>query len=59
MYGGIHKGCSIVFLTGFDGGHLAKLSHDVHLYINSDVIEAVEDAHLAALHMVVRGLKDG
>lgn len=44
-------------LTGFDGGHVGKLV-DIHIHVDSEIIEHVEDIHLMLEHMIVRTIKD-
>jgi len=46
-----------VGFTGFDGGRLASMV-DVHVHVDSHVIEHVEDIHLMLEHMIVKTLKD-
>jgi len=48
----------IIALTGPSGGDLVSASH-VHIPVYSEVIEVVEDCHMAICHAVVRLLKDG
>lgn len=43
--------------TGFDGGRLGKLA-DIHIHVDSKIIEHVEDIHLMLEHMIVRTIKD-
>ena len=43
--------------TGFDGGILGKIV-DIDLHINSNIIEHVEDLHLALEHMIIKSLKE-
>jgi len=43
--------------TGFDGGILGTLV-DINLHINSNIIEHVEDLHLAMEHMIIKCLKE-
>jgi D-sedoheptulose 7-phosphate isomerase len=51
-----HNATTIGF-TGFDGGRLGQLA-DIHMNVNSRVIEHVEDIHLMLEHMIVRTIKD-
>lgn len=51
-----HNAVTIGF-TGFDGGRLASLI-DVHVHVDSHVIEHVEDIHLMLEHMIVKTLKE-
>jgi D-sedoheptulose 7-phosphate isomerase len=51
-----HNATTIGF-TGFDGGRLGQLA-DIHMNVNSRVIEHVEDIHLMLEHMIVRAIKD-
>jgi len=43
--------------TGFDGGRLGQLV-DIHIHVDSKIIEHVEDIHLMLEHMIVRTIKD-
>jgi D-sedoheptulose 7-phosphate isomerase len=43
--------------TGFDGGRLGRLV-DIHVHVDSEIIEHVEDIHLMLEHMIVRTIKD-
>jgi D-sedoheptulose 7-phosphate isomerase len=43
--------------TGFDGGRLGQLV-DIHIHVDSRIIEHVEDIHLMLEHMIVRTIKD-
>jgi D-sedoheptulose 7-phosphate isomerase len=43
--------------TGFDGGRLGHLV-DIHIHVDSEIIEHVEDIHLMLEHMIVRTIKD-
>lgn len=43
--------------TGFDGGKLGSMV-DLHVHVNSQIIEHVEDIHLMLEHMIVTALKD-
>ncbi len=47
----------VIGLTGFDGGRLKGLS-DINIHAATDVIEAVEDVHLIALHIIVYAAKN-
>ncbi len=51
-----HNAITIGF-TGFDGGRLGSMV-DIHVHVNSHVIEHVEDIHLMLEHMIVKTLKD-
>lgn len=51
-----HNATTIGF-TGFDGGNLGRLV-DIHIHVNSEIIEHVEDIHLMLEHMIVRTIKD-
>jgi D-sedoheptulose 7-phosphate isomerase len=51
-----HSATTIGF-TGFDGGRVGKLV-DIHIHVNSKIIEHVEDIHLMLEHMIVRTIKD-
>lgn len=50
-------GAKTVGLTGFDGGQLGQIV-DIHIHVNSRIIEHVEDIHLMLEHMIVRTIKD-
>ncbi len=50
-------GVTTIGFTGFDGGRLGQMV-DVHIHVNSTVIEHVEDIHLMLEHMIVRTIKD-
>jgi D-sedoheptulose 7-phosphate isomerase len=43
--------------TGFDGGQLGHLV-DIHIHVDSKVIEHVEDVHLILEHIIVRTIKE-
>jgi D-sedoheptulose 7-phosphate isomerase len=43
--------------TGFDGGRLGQMV-DIHIHVDSKIIEHVEDIHLMLEHMIVRTIKD-
>ena len=51
-----HHAITVGF-TGFDGGRLASLV-DIHVHVDSHIIEHVEDAHLMLEHMIVKTLKE-
>ncbi|HSG43887.1 MAG TPA: SIS domain-containing protein, partial [Anaerolineales bacterium] len=51
-----HNAATIGF-TGFDGGRLGQLL-DIHIHVDSKIIEHVEDIHLILEHMIVRTIKD-
>lgn len=51
-----HSATTIGF-TGFDGGRVGKLV-DIHIHVDSEIIEHVEDIHLMLEHMIVRTIKD-
>jgi D-sedoheptulose 7-phosphate isomerase len=51
-----HNMTTIAF-TGFDGGRLGKLV-DIHVHVDSKIIEHVEDIHLMLEHMIVRTIRD-
>jgi D-sedoheptulose 7-phosphate isomerase len=50
-------GATTIGFTGFTGGRLGQLV-DIHIHVNSDIIEHVEDVHLMLEHMIVRTIKD-
>ncbi|HKJ37152.1 MAG TPA: SIS domain-containing protein [Anaerolineales bacterium] len=43
--------------TGFDGGRLGQLVN-IHIHVDSRIIEHVEDIHLMLEHMIVLTIKD-
>lgn len=51
-----HNAFTVGF-TGFDGGRLGSMV-DLHVHVDSHIIEHVEDIHLMLEHMVVKTLKD-
>ncbi len=50
-------GAKTIGMTGFDGGRLGN-SVNIHVHVASDVIEQVEDAHLAIAHMIAKELRE-
>lgn len=52
-----NHGAMTIGFTGFDGGQLGQLV-DLHIHVDSTVIEHVEDIHLMLEHMIVRTIKD-
>jgi D-sedoheptulose 7-phosphate isomerase len=50
-------GATTIGFTGFDGGRLGQMA-DIHIHVNSKIIEHVEDIHLMLEHMIVRTIKD-
>jgi D-sedoheptulose 7-phosphate isomerase len=48
-------GAITIGFTGFDGGELSRLVQ-YHVHVPSNIIEQVEDVHLALEHMVCRAL---
>lgn len=50
-------GVTTIGFTGFDGGRLGQMV-DIHIHVQSDIIEHVEDIHLMLEHMIVRTIKD-
>ncbi len=50
-------GATTIGFTGFSGGHLGQMV-DIHIHVNSTIIEHVEDIHLMLEHMIVRTIKD-
>lgn len=50
-------GVTTIGFTGFDGGRLGQIV-DLHIHVDSDIIEHVEDIHLMLEHMIVRTIKD-
>ena len=51
-----HDATTIGF-TGFDGGRLGQIVN-VHIHVNSMIIEHVEDIHLMLEHMIVKTIKE-
>ena len=51
------QNATTIGFTGFDGGSLASLV-DIHLHVNSTVIEHVEDIHLMLEHIIVKSLRE-
>ncbi len=49
------KGAVTIGLSGFGGGHLAKMV-DVALVVPSDDMQKVEDVHLVVCHMLMQAL---
>lgn len=50
-------GVTTIGFTGFDGGRLGQMVN-IHIHVNSNIIEHVEDIHLMLEHMIVRTIKD-
>lgn len=50
-------GAFTIGFTGFSGGRLGQIV-DLHIHVESDIIEHVEDIHLMLEHMIVRTIKD-
>lgn len=50
-------GATTIGLTGFDGGLLGRIV-DVHLHVQSNIVEQVEDVHLVLEHMIVKALRE-
>ena len=50
-------GATTVGLTGFDGGQLGGMV-SIHVHVPSNVIEHVEDTHLALEHMICKALRE-
>jgi len=50
-------GATTVGLTGFDGGRLGGMV-SIHVHVPSNVIEHVEDTHLALEHMICKALRE-
>ena len=48
---------TVIGFTGFDGGRLGQLAN-IHLHVNSNIIEHVEDIHLILEHLIVRSIKE-
>lgn len=51
-----HNAITVGF-TGFDGGHLGQMA-DIHIHVDSNIIEHVEDIHLMLEHMIVLAIKN-
>lgn len=47
---------TVIGFTGFDGGCLRQLA-DIHIHVNSNIIEHVEDIHLILEHLIVKSIK--
>jgi len=50
-------GVTTIGFTGFDGGRLGQMV-DIHIHVQSNIIEHVEDIHLMLEHIIVRTIKD-
>jgi D-sedoheptulose 7-phosphate isomerase len=50
-------GVTTIGFTGFDGGRLGQLVN-LHLHVNSNIIEHVEDIHLMLEHVIVKTIKE-
>jgi D-sedoheptulose 7-phosphate isomerase len=50
-------GAITIGFTGFSGGRLGQIV-DLHIHVESEIIEHVEDIHLMLEHMIVRTIKD-
>jgi D-sedoheptulose 7-phosphate isomerase len=50
-------GVTTIGFTGFDGGRLGQMV-DIHIHVQSNIIEHVEDIHLMLEHVIVRTIKD-
>jgi len=50
-------GVTTIGFTGFDGGRLGQLVN-IHIHVDSKIIEHVEDIHLMLEHMIVLTIKD-
>lgn len=50
-------GARTIGMTGYDGGRLASMVN-IHVHVPCDVIEQVEDAHLAICHAITKELKE-
>jgi D-sedoheptulose 7-phosphate isomerase len=48
---------TVIGFTGFDGGRLGQLAN-IHVHVNSNIIEHVEDIHLMLEHLIVKSIKD-
>jgi len=48
---------TLIGFTGFDGGRLGQLAN-IHIHVNSNIIEHVEDIHLMLEHLIVKSIKD-
>jgi D-sedoheptulose 7-phosphate isomerase len=51
------QGATTVGFTGFDGGKLGQMV-DIHVHVNNNCIEQVEDIHLMLEHMVTKILRE-
>ncbi len=52
-----HDGVTTIGFTGFNGGRLGPMTH-IHIHVESNIIEHVEDIHLMLEHMIVKTMKD-
>jgi D-sedoheptulose 7-phosphate isomerase len=52
-----NRRATTIGFTGFDGGRLGKMVN-LHINVNSDIIEHVEDIHLMLEHMIVKSIKE-
>ena len=50
-------GVTTIGFTGFDGGRLGQMVN-IHVHVQSNIIEHVEDIHLMLEHIIVRTIKD-
>ncbi len=48
---------TVIGFTGFDGGRLGQLAN-IHIHVNSSIIEHVEDIHLMLEHLIVKTIKE-
>lgn len=51
-----HK-ATVIGFTGFDGGCLGQMAN-IHIHVNSNIIEHVEDTHLMLEHLIVKTIKE-
>ena len=48
---------TVIGFTGFDGGRLGQLAN-IHIHVNSNIIEHVEDIHLMLAHLIIKTIKE-
>lgn len=48
---------TLIGFTGFDGGRLGQMVN-IHLHVDSTLIEHVEDVHLILQHIIVKSIKE-